>query len=291
MLSTSQAEQYAYQFLETRARSAFMMPLSIETESNGLDHMKGSSGVNGLTIDEAYLIMQHLDRIRKDEGEIAIGRKLGFTNRKLWPKYGAKEAIHAPIWSTLFDSTVRFLEHAVTYQSLEGAVQPRIEPEVVFKLGKTPDPDCNIEELADCLEWMAHAIEIVVSPYPEWKFEAADAVAAFGLHGTLLIGEPRMLSSASRQHLSEMLANASISLSCDESLLSAGYGSNVLDSPVYAIWHLHQLLKTQANFPPLQAGELITTGTWTDAYPVSAGQVWSTAFSGVQLPGLTVHFV
>ncbi|MDE2430336.1 MAG: 4-oxalocrotonate decarboxylase, partial [Burkholderiales bacterium] len=194
-------------------------------------------------------------------------------------------------WTTLFDSTVRFLDQPYTYQSLTGAIQPRIEPEVVFKLARTPSKEATIDELADCLEWMAHGIEIVVSPYPDWKFEAADAIAAFGLHGTLLIGEPRLLSTASRQHLGEVLANASVSLSCDGSLLSAGFGSNVLDSPLHAIWYLHELLKSQPHFPPLKEGEIITTGTWTDAYPVREGQSWGTAFSGIPLPGISINFV
>ncbi|MFZ6655268.1 2-keto-4-pentenoate hydratase [Undibacterium sp. TJN19] len=275
MLISTQAEQHAYTFLDARARTQALSPLSSQFP---------------LTIAEAYEIANASDAIRMAEGEVRIGRKLGFTNRKLWNKYGEKEAIQAPIWSSLFDSTVRYVEEAFVCQSLTGALQPRIEPEVVFKLGRTPAPDATIEELADCLEWMAHGVEIVVSPYPDWKFEAADAIAALGMHGTLLIGEARILSSASRQHLAEVLANASVSLSCDGFLLSAGYGSDVLDSPLHAIWYLHSLLQKQPQFPPLQAGEIITTGTWTDAYPVLPGQTWGTAFSGIPLPGLSVSF-
>ncbi|MES2106943.1 MAG: fumarylacetoacetate hydrolase family protein [Pseudomonadota bacterium] len=276
MLMSSLADRYAYQFLEARAHSRSLNPISSETN---------------LSIADAYDIAKSLDTIRTAEGENPIGRKLGFTNSTIWSKYGGKDPIIAPMWSTLFDSTVRYLDQTFTVQSLSGAMRPRIEPEVVVKLGHTPAPDASFEELAECLEWMAHGVEIVVCPYPEWKFEAADAIAAFGLHGTLLIGEPRMLSSATRLHLADVMANASVSLSCDGQLLGAGYGSNVMESPLHAVWHLHQLLKTQPQFPGLQAGEIITTGTWTDAYPVAAGQTWSTAFSGVTLPGLNISFV
>lgn len=275
MPMSSQAEHYARRFLQARAAAQSLAPIS-----------KTST----LSIDDAYDIAKSLDTIRMAEGETPIGRKLGFTNRTLWPKYGEKEAINAPIWSTLFDSTVRYLNDTYTVQSLTGAMRPRIEPELVFKLGRTPAKEASIDELADCLEWMAHALEIVVSPYPDWQFEAADAIAALGLHGTLLIGEPRILSNATRHHLGQVLANASVSLSCDGTLLAAGFGSNVLDSPLHAIWHLHQLLKTQTQFNPLQAGEIITTGTWTDAYPVLPGQTWSTAFAGIGLAGLSVSF-
>ena len=142
---------------------------------------------------------------------------------------------------------------------------------------------------------MAHGFEIVSCPFANWELTIADTIAAFGLHGTLIIGEPHVLSSATRAHLAQILAGASVSLSCNTdssgSLRAAGFFNHEADSPLHALWHLHQLLKTQANFAPLAAGEIITTGTWTDAYPIEPGQTWTTAFSGVALPGLTVSFV
>ena len=275
MLTATQADHYAVQFLEARALSQTLPVLS---------------DAIGLTIADAYAIAYSLDQHRTKDGEQAIGRKLGFTNRKLW-NTAPGTAIEAPMWTTLFDSTVRFLEYPFAVQSLVGALQPKLEPEIVFKLARTPSADADLVEIADCLEWMAHGIEIVVNPYGDAQVQPADSIAAFGMHGTLLVGEPRILSSASRQHLGDVLAHASVSVSCDDTLMGAGYGGSVLDSPVHAIWHLHQLLKTQTNFPRLQAGEIITSGTWTSAFAVQAGQTWSTAFSGVVLPGLAISFV
>ncbi len=276
MLMSTQANRYAHQLLDARASSHLIAPLS-----------DGAT----LSMADAYEVSKRILDIRIAQGEVPVGRKLGFTNRTIWPKYGVAEPINAPIWGPMFDSTVRYTKDNHGIQSLAGALQPRIEPELVFRLGKTPTPGMSVEALTGCIEWMAHGLEIVISPFPEWKFEAADAIAAFGLHGALIIGEPQPLPAASRRMLSEVLADASVSLSCDDTLQAAGFGSDVLDSPVKALWHLHQLLQTQPQFAPLAAGEIITTGTWTDAYPVAPGQTWVTAFSGVSLPGLTLSFV
>ena len=54
---------------------------------------------------------------------------------------------------------------------------------------------------------------------------------------------------------------------------------------------LQQLLKDQPDTPTLQAGEIISTGTWTDLTPVKSGQTWSSAFSGASLAGLSVSFI
>ena len=53
-----------------------------------------------------------------------------------------------------------------------------------------------------------------------------------------------------------------------------------LETPVYAV----------AIWPDGHEAK-ITTGTWTDAHPVAAGETWSTAFAGVSLPGMTLSFV
>ncbi|RJF99583.1 2-keto-4-pentenoate hydratase [Noviherbaspirillum saxi] len=276
MLMSTQANRYAHQLLDARARAQLMPPLSAESS---------------LSIADSYDIVRCTMDIRIAQGETPIGRKIGFTNRKIWSKYGEREPIRTPIWTPVFDATVRFTEDNRGIQSLLGATQPRIGPELVFKLGSTPAPDATMEELADCIEWMAHAFEIVICPFPGWKFEMADSIAAFGLHGSLIVGEPRMLSAASRRNLADVLANASLSLSCGDELRSAGFGSDVLGSPLHALWHLHQLLREQPQFAPMEAGEIITTGTWTDVCPIKPGETWTSAFSGVSLPGLTISFV
>ncbi len=276
MLMSTQANRYAHQLLEARADTKLISPLSAG---------------GALSVADGYDIAKGIYDIRIAQGETLVGRKTAFTNRRIWAKYGVAEPISAPIWTPLFDSTVRYAEDNRGIQSLQGALQPRLGPELVFKLGTTPAPDASAEELAECVEWMAHAFEVVTCPFPDWKFEMADAIAAFGLHGTLIVGEPRMLSAASRRNLGVMLAHASLSLSCGDELRSAGFGSDVLGSPLHAVWHLQQLLSEQPQFPPVQAGEIVATGTWTDVCPIAPGEIWTSAFSGLVLPGLTVSFV
>lgn len=280
MLMSTQANRYAHQLLDARARSVEIAPLS--------------SGAT-LTTADGYDIARSILDIRIAGGEVPVGRKIGFTNRKVAARYGISAPIDASIWATMFNDTVRYTEDNHGVQSLRGALQPRIEPEVVFMLGRTPAPDANIEELADCIEWMAHGYEIDVCPFPNWKFEAVDAIAAFGMHGALILGEPRVLSAATRRNLGYTLANASVSLSCSAqpsfTLMAAGFGSDVLGNPVNALWELHRTLQNQPQFAPLAAGEIVSTGSWTDGYPVLPGQTWTTAFSGLSLAGLTLSFV
>lgn len=50
------------------------------------------------------------------------------------------------------------------------------------------------------------------------------------------------------------------------------------------------MLAKQPGCQPLQADELVTTGTITAAQPVRAGETWRTELRGIALPGLAVTF-
>lgn len=285
MLLSTQASRYAHQLLAARADSQFMQPLSAD---------------GPMRLEDGYEIAHCILQNRVAQGELPVGRRIAFSNSKLWPGNAiADEAKNQEtenlIWAHLFDTTVRHTESNRGLQSLQGAVSPKIEPNIVFKLSHAPSPEAGVEEMAECIEWIAHGLEIVDCVFPEWKFTAADAVAAFGLHAVLIVGEAKVLSSATRANLTSVLANTSLSLSYNEgesfTLSGAGMGSDITESPIHALLHLHQLLKTQPQFAPLAAGEIIATGSWTKSYSIKSGQTWTTAFSGIGLPGLTLSFI
>src|SRR5678815_256053 len=137
----------------------------------------------GLTAAQGYAAARALHRHRLAQGWKPVGRKIGFTNRTLWERYG----VHEPMWGTVYDRTLIAAEVDRATVPLEGLVQPRIEPEIAFKLKKAPR---SAHELPECLEWMAHAVEIVQCHHPDWKVSIADCTADNGLHGRLILGTP-----------------------------------------------------------------------------------------------------
>ena len=54
--------------------------------------------------------------------------------------------------------------------------------------------------------------------------------------------------------------------------------------------HLIDVLEMDPFNPPLRAGEIITTGTLTRAFPVAAGETWTTTIEGIALEGVTLKF-
>ncbi len=125
-------------------------------------------------------------------------------------------------------------------------------------------------------------------PYPDWKFTGVDAIAAFAVHGALVVGPP--VAVADVEDCAAKLRSFTISLSRNGRQQVAGGGANVLDSPLLAFAHLADLLAKQSRFAPVQAGEVVSTGTLTKLLPATPGETWSTKLEGIELPGLSVTF-
>jgi 2-oxo-3-hexenedioate decarboxylase len=244
-----------------------------------------STRLSAFELDDAYRVTAAVRRMREARGERTVGRKIGFTNRTIWSEYN----VHGPIWGYVYDRTVHDLAEIAGTFALAALVEPRIEPEIVFGLATAPAPGMDERALLACVEWVAHGFEIVQSIFPAWTFSAADTVAAFGLHGALLIG-PRHPIAARAEDWRRTLASFEIDLERDGSVIDRGRAANVLDGPVSALRHLVDLLARDRSNPPLAAGEIVTTGTLTRAVPVSPGETWTTHLAGVALDGIRIGF-
>jgi 2-oxo-3-hexenedioate decarboxylase len=244
-----------------------------------------SARISAFDLDEAYRVTAAIRQMRETRGEMPVGRKIGFTNRTIWAEYN----VYAPIWGYVYNRTVHNLAEIGNTFSLTGFAEPRIEPEIAFKLALAPVPGMDETALLACVDWVGHAFEIVQSIFPGWKFSAADTVAAFGLHGALLIG-PRHPIAAHAEDLSRTLSTFEIDLKRGGTVVDHGRAANVLGGPLSALRYLVDILARDQVNPPLATGEIVTTGTLTRALPVSAGETWTTELTGVALDGIRVRF-
>jgi 2-oxo-3-hexenedioate decarboxylase len=235
---------------------------------------------------DAYTVTAAVRAEREARGERSIGRKIGFTNRTIWAEYG----VYAPIWGYVYDHTVQDLTSEGLTVSLNGLAEPRIEPEIMFGLAAPPEPGMNERQLIQCIDWIAHGFEIVQSIFPNWVFQAPDTVAAYGLHGKLFIG-PRHSAASRPDEWIRKLARFEVDLSRNGTPVDHGVAANVLDGPLLALRHLVEALARDAQNPRLSAGEIVTTGTLTRAFPVVPGEEWSTTLTGLPLENARIRFV
>src|SRR6266446_10249189 len=72
------------------------------------------------SVADGYAVLHDIETRRRAQGWTAVGRKIGFTNRTIWPRYG----VYEPIWGTVYDRTmVRAVDNRARV-SLKGLVNP-----------------------------------------------------------------------------------------------------------------------------------------------------------------------
>lgn len=272
MLTTSELQEIALQIRAAQVEGRQIEPFT--------------SRIPAFDLPSAYAVAQLIHDVRVSEGAVPVGRKIGFTNSDMWAVYGVRE----PIWAYVYDQTVTSLALAGGICSLSQFAEPMIEPEIVFHFRSAPPVGGDLPALLASIDWVAHAFEIVQSHYPGWKFQAADTVADCSLHGTLLLGEPVAIDQLASDPV-VALESFGVELSRNGQVSAVGRGANVLGNPLIALAHLTSVLSKQPGCLPLQANEIVTTGTITTAQAVRTGESWQTKLLGIALTGLAVEFI
>lgn len=244
-----------------------------------------SQRYDGFDLEEAYDVVAKVLALRRARGETPVGRKIGFTNRAIWNTLG----ISAPVWNFVFDRTVGDATAPDTTYALFHLPEPRIEPELVVHLAATPLPGMSETDLLSCLDWVAAGFEVVYSIFPGWQFSAADATAAYGVHGALFVGAKHDLSGDGAERMRE-LSNFSVELENDRGEIRKGDACDILGGPLQALKFLVEEIARYPVSEPLRAGELVTTGTLTEAMPAVPGETWTARFVGIDLKPLRLHF-
>ena len=240
----------------------------------------------GFDLAAAYEVEAELVRLRRAEGRRTVGRKVGFANRAMWRIL----KLDTLVWAHMYRDTVHEATGGEAAFALGNRYSPRIEPEIVVKL-KAPI-EAGAADAASTLaavDWLALGFEINDCLFPDWKFQPADFVAAFGLHTALIVGTPVPVTPDRIPALVEALPRFTVRLVRDGQLVEEGAGRNSLKSPALCLAELAGAVARVPGAPPLAAGDIISTGTLTAAHPIAAGEVWRAEVTGLDLESLTLR--
>jgi 2-keto-4-pentenoate hydratase len=199
---------------------------------------------------DAVAIAEAVRAQRIADGAHPIGYKVGFTNAAVRAQFDAL----GPMWATVYDQTLR----AVPRIDAGPLLGPRIEPEIVVGIGDAGE-----------ISWAAFAFEIVQSHVPNWDFAYLDAIADFGLHAALIIGERRPIDASGLERLGAL----PVVLRRDGAIVEHGDATAVDGGPLGSVNWLRDDLRSVGR--TLEPGELISTGSMTRVPPIAPGQRWT----------------
>ena len=161
-------------------------------------------------------------------------------------------------------------------------MQPKIEGELAFVLGGSLDGDnLTIIDVINSIDYVLPSLEIVGSRIENWNIRIADTVADNASASHYVLGHtPKMLDDID-------IVNCKMNMTINGELKSSGSGKDCLGSPLNAVLWLAR--KMQAVGQPLQAGELILSGSLGPMAVVEAGDHVEAVFEG--LGTVSVSFI
>jgi len=209
------------------------------------------------TLDEQWgYRVQDEDRAQRlARGERIVGAKLGLTSR-------AKQVtmdVHQPIVGFLSDA----MHVADSDDVFARTAQPRIEPEIAFRLGRVLDRPLTMADAADAIDGVAVAMESIDSRYAGFGFRLPDVVADNTSAAAFVVGDWVDPATAGG------LAAVRCVFSGDGSELHSATGAAVLGHPLRALLHLSEHLVQRGEHLP--AGAIVLAGALTDAVPIRPG--------------------
>jgi len=241
----------------------------------------------GFDLVRAYAVEAELTRMRRAAGRATVGRKVGFANKAMWRVL----KLDTLVWAHMYDDTVHAAKDGHASLPISRMFSPKIEPEIVFKLKRPLAAGLDAGATLDAVEWLAPGFEIIDCVFPEWRFTPADFVAAYGLHAALVIGEPMPISASNIPMLVDQLPRFAARLLKNGELVEEGSGRNSLRSPALCLAELAGAISREAGAEPLDAGELISSGTLTTSLPISPGETWRVEVEGIDLSPLTLQIL
>lgn len=222
-----------------------------------------------LTIEEAYQISRAMLALRETrDGERVVGKKIGVTSKPVQEMLG----VFQPDFGFLTDA----MHHSNGASIPIGGnlIAPRAEGEIAFRLrDDLIGPGISEHDVLNATRSIMPCFEVVDSRITDWKIRIEDTVADNASCGAYVLGDdevdPRGLE----------LPALRMRIHRNGEFHSEGLGSAVQGNPLSAVaW----LANTLGAFGiPLQAGEVILSGSLGPLIPAAPGDEFFLELEGV----------
>ncbi|EHR49517.1 2-keto-4-pentenoate hydratase [Saccharomonospora marina XMU15] len=209
------------------------------------------------TIADAYRIQQEQVRHWTSSGQLIKGHKVGLSSSAMQEQMGVDQPDYGHLLSGMFH-----LEQQPIPAS--AFLQPRIEPEIAFVLGRPLEgPGVTVADAVRAVEFVLPALEIVDSRIRDWNISIVDTIADNASSGGVVLGsKPTLLSAVD-------LRLVGCTLHSDGELIATGAGAAVLGSPLNAlVWLANTVGPLGVRLEP---GHVVLPGSMTRAFPVKPG--------------------
>ncbi|MCW2829799.1 MAG: 4-oxalocrotonate decarboxylase [Aeromicrobium sp.] len=206
-----------------------------------------------LDLATGYEIQDRNLQARLDRGETLVGIKLGLTSKAKQQRMG----IDVPFVAWLTDAMILPAGDPVPQSRL---IHPRIEPEIVFVMGRElTGPGVSCATAMRAVESVWGGAEIIDSRYRDFRFKAGDVAADNASSGVFVTGPVGLPPSGLDLTLEAALVEV------DGQVVDSATGAAVLGHPGEALALAANELAKRGHV--IKPGWIVLTGGMTDAVP------------------------
>lgn len=208
-------------------------------------------------LSHAYRVQQAQVAAWVEAGDVVKGHKVGLASRAMQRMANVDQPDFGHLTASMFH-----LEHAPIPRGT--FIQPRVEPEVAFVLGKPlSGPGVTVADVVRAVDHVLPSLEFVDSRIADWRIQIFDTVADNASSGGVVLGSrPMRLEDI---NLRLMACNLHI----NGELVGTGAGGAVLGSPLNSLVWLANTVGPLG--VTLQPGHVVLPGSMTQAFPVAPG--------------------
>ncbi len=236
------------------------------------------SETEGLTsVERAYAIQTRWTDMRTARGEKVLGRKIGLTSKAIQEQLGVDQPDYGNLWDTTFYPA----QNGMVEIPASDFVQPRIEGEVAFLIGKPlRQSNMTMHDVLAATEACALGVEIVASRIADWRIQLVDTIADNASYGGFTLGP------WDRGMVQSDLGALAMTIHHNGVLAADGKGAAALGHPaISTAWLANKLLEFGVSLEP---GDIVISGGITKMLPVKAGDQFVFTLTGQ--PSLTISF-
>lgn len=218
-------------------------------------------------IEDAYEIQRFQVEEWQRRGLTIKGHKVGLASAAMQRMLGVNQPDYGHLMSDMF-----FLEHLPI--PADRFLQPRIEPEVAFVLGRPlRGPGVTVADVVRSIEYVLPSLEIVDSRVRDWKIGIVDTISDNASSGGVILGSrPVRLEDVDLRFMGCLLH-------VNGELVETGGGGAVLGSPLNAVAWLANTVGPRG--VTLEEGHVILPGSMTRAPFIKPGDTVVAAMSGL----------
>jgi 2-keto-4-pentenoate hydratase len=218
-------------------------------------------------IESAYAVQRHNAAHWTAQGRRPVGRKIALASRTVQQQMGIDQPTHGVLFADMCLPEGADIDCATL-------IQAKIETEVAVILERPlPHAHHTLADLIGAIAYIVPAFEIVGCRIAGWDVSAADFIADNSAGSRLILGSrPRRLSDFD-------IVRCKMLTECHGETVSSGSGAASLGNPLNALAWLADNLANAGQ--PLQAGDIIMTGSLGPMATISPGDTFNAEIEGL----------